>query len=475
MIWVMLIFYRFAYRLIKTDLPQHADNLAFLLLLLICVVYLFIVGKKVWQCIHNPVRFSFYFTLVFGLLLSFQFIRLGSDLYKLVMSQTHTQTTAISDMTQKIDLKGDTRPDIYVIILDGYARQDVLESMYGYDNSEFTHQLDELGFYVADQSHSNYVQTAYSMASLWNFEYVKPWNAIYDYNQYLMKPIQNNRTYRLLKELGYTTVSFESEVDYTEIKNSDIYLSDFLSLNKFESLLLVDSPLEPFNNTFKLGFPIPSYSTHIQRTRYDLQALKEISTSIPGPKIVYAHIVTPHPPFVLDQNGNPIQKQALYSLWDDTTYTGGLDEYRNGYVDQVIFINQEILSVVSDILAKSTTPPIILIMGDHGPASQFTWHLDDCGCVWERTSNLYALLLPGHQSDETLYPTMTPVNTFRVIFDTYFGASLPLLDDRTYMMTWQQPTVNIDVTGKRDSQASCIADIQSFKSVHAIHETHVFK
>ena len=472
MIWVMLIFYRFAYRLIKIHVPQHADHLAFLLLAVICVTFLIIASKKVWQFNHNPKQLSYYFTLVFGLLLSFQFIRLGSDLYKLVMTQTHTQTTAISDMTSKPDLKGDTRPDIYVIILDGYARQDVLESMYGYDNSEFTHQLQDLGFYVADESHSNYVQTAYSMASLWNFEYVKPWNALYDYNHYLMKPIQNNRSYRLLKELGYTTVSFESEVDYTEVRNSDIYLSNFLPLNKFESLLLVDSPLEPFNNTFKLGFPIPSYSTHMQRTQYDLQTLKAIPSSIPGPKIVYAHILAPHPPFVFDQNGNALYEQTPYSLWDNSAFTGGLDEYRNGYVNQVIFINREILNVVSDILANSKTPPIILIMGDHGPASEFTWHLDAPGCVWERTSNLYALLLPGHESDGTLYSSMTPVNTFRVIFDTYFGANLPLLDDQTYMMTWQQPTLNIDVKEQRNSRQACTVDTSR---INAIHTVHAFK
>jgi hypothetical protein len=31
-----------------------------------------------------------------------------------------------------------------------------------------------------------------------------------------------------------------------------------------------------------------------------------------------------------------------------------------------------------------------------------------------------------------LYPGITPVNTFRVILNIYFGASLPLLDDRSF-------------------------------------------
>ena len=65
------------------------------------------------------------------------------------------------------------------------------------------------------------------------------------------------------------------------------------------------------------------------------------------------------------------------------------------------------------------------------------------------------MLLPGHQDDGILYPSMTPVNSFRLIFNTYFSGDLPLLDDRTYMMSWQQPTLKIDVTEQRDSRQGC--------------------
>jgi len=318
--------------------------------------------------------------------------------------------------------------------------------------------LEKLGFFVANESHSNYLQTFYSMASLWNFDYLKPWNSSYEYTQYLLKPIQNNRSMRLLNDIDYTTVSFESELQYTEIKNADVYLSNFLPFNKFESLLLIDSPLDALSKTFHWAFPIPAYSTHAQRIQYELRTLREIPTSISGPKIVYAHILAPHPPFVFDQSGNLISNETPYALWDETTYIGGREEYRKGYREQVIFINGEIISVITDILAKSKTPPIILIMGDHGPASMFNWTLDAPGCIWERSSNLYAILLPGHQADRTVYSTMTPVNTFPVIFNTYFGTNLPLLEDRTYLMSWQQPTIKIDVTDQRDLRDGCTAE-----------------
>jgi hypothetical protein len=91
-----------------------------------------------------------------------------------------------------------------------------------------------------------------------------------------------------LTKNGYTTVSFEGKADFIEIKNSDRYLSNFLPLNKFESLLLIDSPIEPFNNLFNWSIPIPSYQTHIKRTQYELETLQEIPAKIAGPKIVYA-------------------------------------------------------------------------------------------------------------------------------------------------------------------------------------------
>lgn len=454
-IWVMLLAYRALYGFLKVNVPQQADYLGLALLPLLSVVYALSVSRKIWQSIHDPSRITYYFNLVFTLLLIFQVVRLARDSYNLFITTTSSQFAAVSELNSNIRLQNKTRPDIYVIVLDGYARQDVLREIYQYDNSEFISNLEKRGFFVASNSHSNYVQTHYSMASFWNFDYLRPWHSSSNYAQYLLQPIQNNRAFHLLDEIGYKTVTFESEVDYIDIKNSDIHLSKFLPFNKFEDLLLIDSPFEPLSNIFNLGIPIPTYKTHRQRIQYELDTLKKIPTAIDAPKIVYAHIVAPHPPFVFDQDGNALQYQRQYSLWDNSTYEGGHEEYWKGYREQVIFVNAETIKVVDAILEKSKTPPIILIMGDHGPASLFNWNFDTPGCIWERTSNLYAILLPEKQSNELLYPSISPVNTFRVIFNTYFGTHLPYLEDKSYLMSWQQPTLKIDVTDVRDSRQGC--------------------
>jgi hypothetical protein len=52
--------------------------------------------------------------------------------------------------------------------------------------------------------------------------------------------------------------------------------------------------------------------------------------------------------------------------------------------------------------------------------------------------------MPGIR-DGDLYPNITPVNTFRLLFNSYFGAGFPLLDDRIYAMG---KTIydNVDIT-----------------------------
>ena len=460
MVPIAFIAYRSSYRFLKINFPGQANALGIVLIIGLGMLYMMVVSRKVWKLIRNPARVTTYFNLVCLVLLTFQIMRLGQDGSHIFTSIMHPQTTAFSAFGQDLKLKKESAPDIYVIVLDGYARQDVLQAIYQHDNSEFIGWLEKRGFYVTKDSHSNYVQTPYTMSSFWNFDYLQTWDSSYEYAQYLYEPIQSNRVFRLLDEIGYTTVSFEQGVYYAEIKNSDVYLSTFLPLNNFESLLLIDSPLEPLSNTFDLGLPLYTYKTHRQRMLFQLDRLKEIPASIPGPKIVYAHILAPHPPFVFSQHGEILEPEQPFTLAEGIENQGGAEEYWDGYREQVKFINREITQVIDAILKKSESPPIILLMGDHGPASMFKWDVDEPGCLWERTSNLYALLLPGHENDEIVYPSISPVNTFRVIFNTYFGTDLPLLEDSSHLMYWYEPTLKVDITSKRDNLEGCTIPIE---------------
>jgi hypothetical protein len=92
----------------------------------------------------------------------------------------------------------------------------------------------------------------------------------------------------------------------------------------------------------------------------------------------------------------------------------------------VRFINQEILQVVDVLLENSDTPPIIIIQGDHGPLPDLAQE----GA--QRMPILNAYYLPGIQMGKVLYPAITPVNSFRVVLNSYFGQHLPFLEDQSY-------------------------------------------
>jgi len=50
-----------------------------------------------------------------------------------------------------------------------------------------------------------------------------------------------------------------------------------------------------------------------------------------------------------------------------------------------------------------------------------------------------------------MYPSITPVNTFRLIFNAYFGTDLKLLPDISYFSNWDNPYGFTDVTTRLDT------------------------
>jgi hypothetical protein len=152
------------------------------------------------------------------------------------------------------------------------------------------------------------------------------------------------------------------------------------------------------------------------RTRLVLGSMDKLA-HMPGPKFVFIHLIQPHPLFVFGPDGLPTNP----ALFMDANGIYSQENYYSGYRNQVKYISDQLEQAVTTLLAVSSSPPIIIIQGDHAP--------------WLQTGNdqfkiLNAYYLPGH--NDLLYPTISPVNTFRLIFDTYLGADYPLLKDISY-------------------------------------------
>lgn len=338
-------------------------------------------------------------------------------------------------------------PDIYYIILDGFARVDVLRDTYGYDMEPILKRLESHGFIVARNSTSNYCQTPLSLSSSLNGRYleVPPGE---DGMRLLpgREFFSDNAVYASLQPLGYQFVLFASGFDFTDQPNVGTYLSPYPYISNFHRLVVTTTPFWRF---LPNSLERDSYTMTRDRSLYLFDTLPKIA-KMPGPKFTFAHVLSPHPPFVFGEHGADVSPHAVpYYLSDGTLYRHYYGESAESFVkryrEQAEFLANRVEKAIEGILANSPKPPIIILQSDHG--SGLNLYLESATHTdhKERMSILNAYYLPGGKS-KGLTDAITPVNTFRVIFNNYFGADLPLLPERSYFSPWGEPHHFTDVT-----------------------------
>jgi hypothetical protein len=211
-----------------------------------------------------------------------------------------------------------------------------------------------------------------------------------------------------------------------------------------ESLLLGSSLMEIVIEQWDVDFSDYTYQRHRERV---LDAFSQIRSlvEVDSPKFAFVHIIAPHPPFVFDREGNPNEPDGPYNIFDAIEYVGSVGEYITGYNEQLLYINTLMEEMIDYILDNSDTPPIIVMQADHGPAAYFDWERPEQSCFKERLSILNAYYLPQGK-ERMLYETITPVNTFRLIFDEYFNAQMGFVEDRNYYSSSSHPYKYVDVT-----------------------------
>lgn len=343
------------------------------------------------------------------------------------------------------------RPDIYYIILDGLGRPDILQEIYNYDSSAFQSFLEEHGFFLASKATANYPQTILSLAAALTMQYMDQLSAVSlkrDRKRHFARlHLKNNVVINTLRALGYIFIYFSSGYSGTDAFRPDIKMSAGLLLSEFHNLLISSSAipalLARLPNSMAADF---QFNKHRRRLLYILRYLHQ--TPAAGPKFVLAHIMAPHPPFVFDAAGNPIKLRPGFSFNDGSHYTKRRlrAEYVQGYAGQVAFILKELELTVRRILEKSPDA-VIIIQGDHGPGSQLIWNNEKKTNLRERFSIFSAYRVPPGLKAK-LYTTITPVNTFRLIFNHFFATGLPLLKDENYFSRWVTPYQFINVTAQ---------------------------
>ncbi len=340
----------------------------------------------------------------------------------------------------------DNLPDIYYIITDGYGRSDVLNKLYGYDNSNFINYLKDKGFFVADKSLSNYSQTTTSLPSSLNMTYIdKAANQMGKSSANvipLVNMIKSNQVSKLLKNIGYTTVAFATGYWDTELKDSDLfYSSDQTKLTDFESLVLDMTPASKILSKIYSYY----YDSRRETITFTLNKLGKLPKT-DKPKFVFAHIPAPHEPYVFDEYGNEIEPSVPILIPGKADFRS-FEEKNRKYCNFAEWLNSRLILVLDNILKDTINQPIIIIQADHGSNSYLMQGDSSYVGLIEKLAILNAYYFPDKYY-ESLYDSISPVNSFRVIFNHYFGAKLEKLEDKYYFSRFDTPYDLIDVTDK---------------------------
>jgi hypothetical protein len=330
------------------------------------------------------------------------------------------------------------RPDIYYLVFDRYANEQTLREIYDFDNTAFLTELEARGFTVAPDSWANYGGTALSVVSSLSLEYLDS-AELKTANPSTYGPIHAALRGHLavpstLKGLGYEYVLIGN---WWEPGTHNVDADRVVLLrqeSEFATALLETTALSLLNlvrNQSDDPEVLEQPNANRAHTLFEFEQVA-VSAELAGPTFVFAHFMVPHPPYVFNADGSQPAPELVAERGE-----------RASYLEQLRWTNTRLLELLDQLLAgPPDTDPVIILQADEGPyppryqANQdgFQWSEARPEEVQEKFGILNAYYLPGE--DPALFGVhdrISPVNAFRIVFNAYFGADLPLLPDQTYL------------------------------------------
>jgi hypothetical protein len=246
--------------------------------------------------------------------------------------------------------------------------------------------------------------------------------------------------------MDYQTVVFDSGTGDTNEQHTDHFLTAFptsqeeeTGLNKFEGFFLrttmgllffsdpaqdpnLDQPSSLVRETVNRELDIRR-----ERVNYALTHLPDFADQ-DGHYFLFSHIYSPHIPFLYGGEGEELTYHEDLNLY---WYEVDPENYIEYYNYQIDYLNGAALNTIDQILANSKRPLVIIIQSDHGDERYLDRDAPTKKGITVRSGILNAIYYSDQDYDK-LYPTMTPVNTFRVVLNHWFGTSYPLLEDQVY-------------------------------------------
>jgi hypothetical protein len=348
------------------------------------------------------------------------------------------------------------KPNVYYLLFDRYASAEVLKNTYSYNNSNFLNTLTEKGFVVRDNAFANYPFTTQSVSSTLSADYhaavgkqfrdsAKGFQTAFPYRQTL----DNSPVSQAFQKSGYQYNQVSSWWDFTRLNPSaDTNPSKSFRLRVFgKNFWLSDLQRDIVNKSILSPLLLKGVTVgHTTLVQYQLdrnptqnfyaemQAITDIakaSAKQSKPQFTFAHILSPHDPYIFDAQGNN-------PTYDGNRTDDGVDETVK-YTNQVTFLNTQIKKLVTTIRTKDPSA-VIVMQADEGPyPKQFRGKLtanhyyDPKDLPVEQARQKFGILaayyLPGVDSQTASQNMTSSVNTFRFVLNNYLGYQLKQLPD----------------------------------------------
>lgn len=425
---IIFFFWGATHDFLKTlGLPSFLVSYSFLLsLLLIFLIYFTIRLKKGKTPLKTHRFFLYLFSLLFileaGITLFYIFTNKIKDIDPAGNNPSLNASLTIRDKRQM--------PDIYFIVFDEYTSSKALKKYYQFDNGKLDSTLLNAGFFISENSQSNYNATSLSIGSTFNLQY---------FNRDIEKTINNTfsllqgaYSYKksllpeLLEKNGYDIINhglcdienhpISVQPLFTEYSTIAMYFETLWGRITRDILWNITTRLPGFSKT------TPANKDFINRNKTNYtNFLQELKKEADKPKFVVGHVAIPHRPACVDRNGNP----RMMSAEDRTD-----ENHDKLYVEQIIYVNTWIDSLVQVAAAPRKRPLVLIIEGDHGNRYA-TWGRPIREKQFMNLNTYYF----SDKDYSMLYDSISPVNSFRVVLNKYFQAGLPLLKDSTIRLT----------------------------------------
>jgi len=346
--------------------------------------------------------------------------------------------------------------NIYLIVPDSYPRADVLQNIYGYDNSEFISALRKRGFKIAERSYANYYTTFLSMSSMFNLEYhdkvVRPKGLAagildqlgafgYSETRHEIVTIGNSTFLNTLKSYGYTY--FFSGVFHCDESMDYCYARSWIFIPDNLSRL---TPYELIRSVLRWKFDWDISIQNLLGTPLYLE-LPEVMDLRPEPEespiYMYIHLMMPHAPYRFNADCSEIRE----TIFIRDAFVPDAIPYFNG---QVECLNKQIIDAVDTILTDDPNADIV-IQSDTGTILLDSFHTPIAQWTKEQFEETYAILSAVKLKDPCmngLYDSYTPINLARIMLSCVDGIERPMLPDISYKVNEAWELENGQLTGK---------------------------